>query len=577
MRQLLRPVVWLVIVGCAFGGGDAKLWELGDQVEANPLTVFTMFCGVILVTVGVELAKHHFEHKHAHDPYKMAGLEAIYVELMLVGVVSFALILAAELGLTDIRIGSCDDSSVGSAASSTGSSSAECGYGFDLLLFEYAHLVLFTMGLAYCAYVQICFYWRTIIWDMMHELQQYTLPSWKILELKTGRSKCSFARKVLLIRSAMALRHERKMRYICREEVGHHTRALHEIDGQDHPNLPKPDACKGSLDMGKYVYIMFSEVVIQLLHVPNWVWVVVPFGAGINLLNMVGVDLAWMLIVMSTIGPAGSFFFWWRMESRLSSLVNQIERIPGVYDVPCYGSTPHPDTDAEATFTPAFKNTKPDLDPWQVIEDESIWKPSFIKPALQVLVYWTCFYVGQLVLLSSLTADHLGYLVLVMAYLAPLVPLCYFIPQTLLLYVLIYQTRRPPQRLLQLVLEKRPPPGVLAEHHGGHGKKGDDHKDKGAKAAKTAKTKVAEAKPKAPLPPKKVKSSPKFDPRSTPYDSESSIAVSLLEHESSDFSPNPLQRYMINQWGTSDDGFVPDIELEEDPIPPLPPAHRYGR
>ena len=561
----LRTLIWSSILGYAMGGGDAKLWELGDQVEANPLTVFTMFCGVITLTVGVEVMKHHFEHKHADDPYKMAGLEAIYVELMLVGVVSFALVLAAELGLTDIRIGGCD-SSAGSGSSKS-SSSGECGYGFDLLLFEYAHLVLFSMGLAYCAYIQVCFYWRKRIWDAIHELQQYTLTSWKILELKTGTSKCTFARKILLIRSAMALRHEQKMRYICRKEVGFHTRALHTLDYQDHPDLPNPDACQGSLDMGKYVYLMYSELIIQLIHVPHWIWGCVPFLAGINLLNMVGVDLALMLVVTATLGPAGSFFFWWRMESRLSSLVNQIERIPGVYDVPCYGSTPHPDTDPDATFTPGFKNTNPDLDPWQIVEDESIWKPSFIKPCLQLLVYSTCFYVGQLVMLSALTADHLGFLVLVMAYIAPLVPLCYFIPQTLLLYVLIYQTRRPPQRLLQAVLEKRLPPGIV-HSGGGHG---DHDNDKNDKPKVVEKVKIVEKETKIPTLPKH---SHGFESRQSPHyeNSESSLAVSLLEQAEPDFAPNPVQRYMINQWGNSDDGFIPDVELEEVPAsPPLPP------
>eukprot|EP00659_Diplonema_papillatum_P000317 gene317-442_t len=101
------PDLFRALLACsclqAASAADVKLWQLGTDVEDNPLTVFFMFSFVVGLTILVESARHAIEHRTL-DPYRMAGLEAIYIELMLIGIVNFFLILIAELGLTGVRI-----------------------------------------------------------------------------------------------------------------------------------------------------------------------------------------------------------------------------------------------------------------------------------------------------------------------------------------------------------------------------------------------------------------------------------------------------------------------------------------
>eukprot|EP01064_Diplonema_japonicum_P001938 TRINITY_DN11277_c0_g1_i1.p1 TRINITY_DN11277_c0_g1~~TRINITY_DN11277_c0_g1_i1.p1 ORF type:complete len:710 (+),score=60.87 TRINITY_DN11277_c0_g1_i1:76-2205(+) len=470
-------------------GANVKLWELGTNVEENPITVFAMFAFVVALTVLVETLKHYIEHKTV-DPYRLAGLEAIYIELMLVGVVSFFLILGAELGLTSIRIGSCSStpstpSDNTPSAGSSSSGSALCGYGFDLDLFEYAHLALFFMGIAYCIYLQLCFAWRDRFGKTIKEHQKFTLASWKYLEDRTGKAKCVEARKVLLLRSAFIMQNANKIKYVCTKSAYKDEVKLAEMCGEPTPKkFPPMSEATDHFDMGKYIKLLYSELMIELIHVPIWVWGCVIAMATMNLVHMLDIKLAITMMVSAGFGPILSILLWWRLEVKLSKLVSLLDVHPDLYTLKFHGSNVHEEV---LKVNPDFgKNIEPTkkLSPWtpttpwdEIKGDGSLSSPSAtsFRKIIQVVTFSTCFYVGQLVMLTPLISKDLGPATLLLGWMLPVLPLGYLVPRSMLTYTLVFLTANPSLINLTKTLREGSPHNVGHSHgHGGHGH-GDDH------------------------------------------------------------------------------------------------------
>eukprot|EP00662_Eupelagonemidae_sp_cell21_P022565 gene22565-28502_t len=119
-----------------------------------------------MLTIMVEVTKHCTEHR-TKDTYRRAALSIIYGELMMLGVDRGPAPLrapgarggpslaAAARRRSPAAAGcpACPDATGGSSSSS----GDPCTIGFDLLMFEYAHLVIFWMGLSYCAFIQYAF------------------------------------------------------------------------------------------------------------------------------------------------------------------------------------------------------------------------------------------------------------------------------------------------------------------------------------------------------------------------------------------------------------------------------------
>eukprot|EP00756_Hemistasia_phaeocysticola_P058162 Hpha_TRINITY_DN34780_c0_g1::TRINITY_DN34780_c0_g1_i1::g.177985::m.177985 len=486
MGPILTVVYLLVLLCClspASAGGGAKLWELGDEVEQNPITVFSMFCFTVFLTILVELLKHKVEAR-THDPSRKKALGAIYAELMMVGVVSFLLIVSAELGLTDIRIywfcgdGSVAGSSVaaggsgsaaagsatagsaaagsaaagsavaagsatgvttgsaagppdvttgsaaagsatgvitgsgvaggteapigggsaavaagsgdtgspvvaaGSAAAATSapiasgsgaaavtlapvaaaagsgagvperhaselavyhyryaaelaasgsaSSSQDCSFGFDLLLFEYAHLVLFFMGLTYCAFIQWSFYMRdryckTILADQCEN----TLYGWFQHTTKKvpvsvfgpiGFSHKGWARTILTMRGILVLHHKEQLRQVCTEVEDLYDEVLADLRGEPLPATlghPKDAEIPHRFCMARFTSLAMSESMVDMLHIPAIVWISILLIALGNLIHKLGLALVDAVAITAILGPGLSSVLLWRMSVQL--------------------------------------------------------------------------------------------------------------------------------------------------------------------------------------------------------------------------------------------------------------------
>ena len=493
MRNTIQwaPLVVLCLLCLieSVSAAGVKLWELGGRVEENPNTVFVMFGFVVFLTIVIETGKHKMEHGTV-DPYRLASYEALYVELMLVGVVSFFLILSAELGLTDVRIGSCDDSGTGvtdaplppaaaALVASTSGSGSECGYGFDLDIFEYAHLVLFVMGITYCAYVQLCFYWRDRFANNLRTLQLYSLSSWKVLEMSTGMGKSTFARKLLVVRSAMCIEYGDWMEYLCDPKDIANAKKLAEFNEEDEPSaMPPVEEAVARFNMAKYFKLMYSEILMELIHVPIWVWLCVIAMATVNTVHMLDVDLGITLLVSAIVGPVAAVIVWWRLEAKLSVMVALMEDHPDIYKHEYKLSKSHPDIDDKATFEPTATYSEwhaEEVPPWTQIEGEG----TFLSPSekgfrgcIQVVTFSTCFYVGQVAMLTPILFKHLGVGPLLLAWLLPAIPLVYLLPVSIQSYVLVYLTHRPTLTNLRKTLNHsnphRPPHGHGHGHGHGH-------------------------------------------------------------------------------------------------------------
>ncbi|KAJ9459041.1 hypothetical protein DIPPA_06600 [Diplonema papillatum] len=495
---------WLLVWAACLvepAAGNIKLWELGDKANENPITVYMMFCFSVCITVCIETMKHTTERR-LKDKYRRQALNAIYTQLMMLGIVSFLLILSAEVGLLDIRLdikGDCDDfpevekpsngSASGSASTSDASSGSgsACGLGFDIVLFEYAHLVLFFMGLIYCAFIMIAFWQRDQLCDSVREYQKKTLVAWYEKKPKPSSvpgimgfpfKREAWARSVLTMRAAIIVEHAEEIKAICDPR-----RVYHEDEIAKHRRQPVPESLPEQrdafhhFDMARFCHIAMSEVLLELLHIPPLVWITILVIAAGNLIHRSGVTLAAALVVTSFIGPLLSIFLLWRLSIQLGLLIHRSAGHPQIAMVEFHDAVSGADDADGEAHPPSQKiNIEPRFaalgrmwseggeDPWAIltgcIPDDSMFNdfdpldPGALEHQIQAVIFVSCFYIGQLSMLTSLMFGELGALGIV-CWLMPLPPLLFFIPRSLLLYTLVHRTKNPPSAWLRYALQKR--------------------------------------------------------------------------------------------------------------------------
>eukprot|EP01062_Namystynia_karyoxenos_P042298 TRINITY_DN3087_c0_g1_i2.p1 TRINITY_DN3087_c0_g1~~TRINITY_DN3087_c0_g1_i2.p1 ORF type:complete len:880 (+),score=164.93 TRINITY_DN3087_c0_g1_i2:39-2642(+) len=564
----------------------------GDRVEQNPLTVFFMFALTVVLTVIVEVGKHWVEH-HTADPHRKAALGAIYAELMLVGIVSFLLILAAEVGLTDLEIpkpgcsppdssssGSAAGSSSpgGSAGSAAGSSAAQllagslggasgsgsgagtpptasptaapaagppgpftaspdccsscpatvcpsgsgsgsdpCMLGFDILMFEYAHLVLFFMGLTYCTFIQIAFVQRDRYCKEIKELQEHlTLAGWlddgkpfrsPSVRSTMGMRGCCFggrdrqwARSVLLMRGAIAIYHREMLEVLCVPEESQLEITLAKIQGRPAPGRRAPPSeVQVRFDMARFAHRAYSEVLVDMLHVPPAVWCAVLGMCATSLLSNVGMNITQTTLVSATLGPVLSSVLVWKLSQHFCRVARGAAGHPDLAKVEFHQAS-GPVKDELAFTEDAGKRGKEWAEggghPWADLEgcipDDSAFNqfdlmdPGALVLQIQVVVFALCFYIGVMVMLTSTLLNRSDYgPVLVFAlWIIPVGPLFWLVPRAILVYALTHRTEKIDSGwLIYAVREPEPADHGHGHGHGGHGH-GDETEDPEAAAEK---------------------------------------------------------------------------------------------
>eukprot|EP01062_Namystynia_karyoxenos_P003911 TRINITY_DN1137_c0_g5_i1.p1 TRINITY_DN1137_c0_g5~~TRINITY_DN1137_c0_g5_i1.p1 ORF type:complete len:978 (+),score=254.37 TRINITY_DN1137_c0_g5_i1:77-2935(+) len=618
-------------------GGGGGLWKLGDEVDKNPITVFSMFVLTVVFTVVVEVSKHAIEHRTS-DLHRRQALQAIYAELMMLGIVSFLLVLGAELGMQDIRIRKpgCDSSAsgsgsgpppdnappptaapaaggappptasptapptappapppasgctwalkspgqnyacssptpcaafssagnatytcapapapptmspsgssagssggsaagsaagtppgsstgsgassptsstsgttAGSAAAASGSGSGDpCMIGFDILMFEYAHLVLFFMGISYAVFIQVAFWQRDRAVEAVRQAQskslvahmQETPGGWKdpsvMAVMGLGDSK-GWSRAVLMLRNIMALRHEEELVDCCNRTEDALVRATSLYLGQEAPcPLPVPEEAVHAFDMSRLCKIAVSEVMVELLHVPPSVWLAVIFMSATNLLHMaLDVDLA---IVTIGFAPFGMILSLLQLKAMAGHMIS-------VLHIGCghsrMGEVEHHSTGGAAARgtlqVPAkwllkakqWEEGDDSMHPWHKLDgccdDESAFNaldpldPHALEVQMQVTIFACCFFVGVITMLTVLIFESIGMHAVILCWILPLVPLGIFVPRCILIYSLVHRTNEPPRAWLKYALKDHDDPSNEHGHgHGGHGHGGHDH------------------------------------------------------------------------------------------------------
>ena len=456
-----------------------KLWELGLEVEDNSLTAFLMFCFVVGITCLVEGAKHTAEKK-IKDPWRKQSLQAIYVELMMVGVVSFLLILLAELGLLDVRITiGCDDNATPAPPASGSGSGTECGFGFDLILFEYAHLVLFFMGIMYCIFIALAFFARDRMTATIAEVQQKTLHEWyEESPTPTGElsvmgfywDKGTWARTVLTLRAAIIIEHSAKMQALCAPDIQELRKAIHKHMAKPLPAaFPPPEAAVRQFDMARFAKIATSDVLLEFLHIPPIAWLFVLLVAAANLIHRAGVDLADALLYVAFFGPAIALFLLWRLSIHLTYLARRTCGHPSIPHIEFHraegkrGALNLRDKDALVGLEWAQGGE----DPWEILtgccEDGSTFDfldpldPGALERQIQISLLVLCFSIGQLAMLSRLLFSHIGALGL-LCWILPMPPVAIWIPRAILVYALTHRTKEINEKWLAYALQANDDP-----------------------------------------------------------------------------------------------------------------------
>eukprot|EP01062_Namystynia_karyoxenos_P050775 TRINITY_DN3961_c0_g2_i1.p1 TRINITY_DN3961_c0_g2~~TRINITY_DN3961_c0_g2_i1.p1 ORF type:complete len:713 (+),score=213.93 TRINITY_DN3961_c0_g2_i1:79-2139(+) len=507
-RALQRLLLLCCLAACPApteGGGGAKLWQLGPLVEENPIIVFSMFAFTVFLTVAIELLKHAIEHR-THDPHRQQGLTVIYAELMMVGVVSFLLIVSAELGLTDLRITWFDDcdtpsaqsgsqaSAAGSAAAAaaSGSGSSACGIGFDLLLFEYAHLVIFFMGLTYGAFIFIGFWQRDRLCQEIASIQnERTLMGWYDMSSKAhpdslfgpiGFSKKGWARTVLTLRAIIAIHHRKELRAVSSTAEHLYEKALYHVRGDPPPlqmDRISDEDVPHFFDMAKFTKCAFSETMLDLLHVPPVVWLAIVAAAGGNLIHKFGPALSEAVAYMAILGPLLASVLLWRLSAMLHGVVRHGVGHPEIPNQEFHNAKGRRQDHLDPPFEPIPMDhgkkwaEEPDEHPWSILEgcipdDHALGfldplDPVAIERQIQVVIFASCFYVGQLIMLSFHIWDERGPLLIVL-WLFPIFPLISLIPRAILVYAITHLSCSPPRNWLRASMQTHE-----ADHSHGHG------------------------------------------------------------------------------------------------------------
>eukprot|EP00755_Sulcionema_specki_P003815 Sspe_Gene.28537::Locus_13007_Transcript_1_1_Confidence_1.000_Length_2348::g.28537::m.28537 len=458
----LGVLIWVSVTGRAAAAGGQKLWGLGEMVEENPITVTVMFGCVVVLTIAMEHVKHAIEHRTT-DPYRKRSLEAVYVELMLVGVVSFLLILAAELGLTDVRlpIGACEVEGSGSGAEEV------CGAAFDIVLFEFAHLTLFFMGLAYCAFIFVSFRLRDRQCLSIFHAQRRSLAEWNRRRHQKGWRKRFTAERawsILVVRGAMVIQHDALLRSVCSQQEKDIAAEIASIRGLPPPRkLPPEDGAANSFDISIFLHHAMSETMLELLHIHWLVWVAVLVMAALTNLKWTH-SVADNMMYSAGLPLVFSVVLWWRVKKQLEDLAYFSwghSRLALVGHVPEEGLLHmHP----SEGIGKAWENGG--LGPWEMLKQNrrSPLHPSSrtMKWIIQITVSSACFYIGLVVMMSALIIRDLGVGALLLCLTLPLLALVYFIPQATLMFTLVTASRTPKLRWLResLVTPPDPAPGL---------------------------------------------------------------------------------------------------------------------
>ncbi|KAJ9467136.1 hypothetical protein DIPPA_06427 [Diplonema papillatum] len=591
-ERLGRAVVFLLLCVSGAQAADHKLWELGGDVNDNPVTVFAMFTFTVLLSIVIETAKHSTEH-HTHDPHRRQALSAVYSELMMIGVVSFLLILVAEVGLTDIKIKKpgctpSEDASSGSAAAHTpalaapharhldtikraasvlsdehpplpppvwrdlpepapggyaaprrpadaanpgqggaaaasgglpsyavgddreprwsgdeqqppprsggdrrmwadvlanrkprhaavlsahsgsGSDADECFFTFDLLMFEYAHLVLFFMGISYGVFIQSAFWQRNRLVKKLDEDQKMPLanlcaPHFQVpskLGIMGFLDNESWIRCILCLRAAMLIKNMDTIRKICDPEEVELEVRLAILKGSDPPR-ERAVSPNGPFyfDISKFSHVAISDVLVELLHVPAVVWVSVIVMSAFNLVHVAGMSLSVTILIFAFLGPMMATFLLFRMAGQLQRIITDAIGHPDIDAYPFYkavkiGSSPPNEVKvSEAMSRYGMEWSRGGDDAWGSLigccEDDhplnfmDLNDPGSLEIQIQIVIYATCFFVGQLIMLSSFIYDDLGAGALVVCWIFPMIPLVILIPRCLFLYVFTHRTHKP--------------------------------------------------------------------------------------------------------------------------------------
>eukprot|EP01060_Flectonema_neradi_P020962 TRINITY_DN28461_c0_g1_i1.p1 TRINITY_DN28461_c0_g1~~TRINITY_DN28461_c0_g1_i1.p1 ORF type:complete len:693 (+),score=104.48 TRINITY_DN28461_c0_g1_i1:35-2113(+) len=473
-RNLFVSLAVLCLVKEAAAAGDIKLWQLGDDVNDNPITVFTMFLFVVLLSVAIEMLKHKIEHE-TKDKHRRLALGAIYSELMMVGIVSFLLILAAECGLTDVKIRKpgCDDpepvvSNSTSNSSDTGSSSSgsnPCEVTFNLAMFEYAHLVLFIMGLAYGTFIQVCFIQRDRFCKQLEQIQEKTLedtctngdyktPSTFGIMGVLGRTK-GWDRCVLALRSTIILHQSKRLREVCDPRELKMEELLATLKGIDLPQQRAPPReAERYFDIAKYSKIATSEVLVELLHVPIFVWIAIVFMSASNLIHLGGMSLSSVTLIFAFIGPVLSIWLLWRISSQLQTLISSAIGHPDILKNPFYAANKMSDVSklniASSRRAYGLEWAAGEKTPWDILtgccEDDhplnslDLNDPDKLERQIQIIVFASCFYIGQISMLVSLIYEEMGIVVVFGCILLPVIALIAFVPRSLFIYTLVHRS-----------------------------------------------------------------------------------------------------------------------------------------
>eukprot|EP00662_Eupelagonemidae_sp_cell21_P040846 gene40846-34458_t len=238
-----------------------------------------------------------------------------------------------------------------------------------------------------------------------------------------------------------------------------------------------------------------SEVMLELLHIPATIWFVIAVMSATNLIHMANIDLAEVTLLFSPFGIMLALFLLFFMGRHMSEVLTHGSGHSRITHIEFHEAGGNNGKTSTALPVPAdiavaglaWEQNPHEEHPWSGLDgcfsDESFFNscdpldPIALERQIQMVILICCFYVGTIMMLTTLIINHmgtgLGLLTALVCWVLPLIPLFILIPRAILIYALVHRTLRMSRAWIKYALKEEDDPEEGGHGHGhGHG---DDH------------------------------------------------------------------------------------------------------
>eukprot|EP01065_Artemidia_motanka_P014401 TRINITY_DN18366_c0_g1_i2.p1 TRINITY_DN18366_c0_g1~~TRINITY_DN18366_c0_g1_i2.p1 ORF type:complete len:676 (+),score=209.40 TRINITY_DN18366_c0_g1_i2:94-2028(+) len=260
------------------GSGGTLFGSYGyDTFHENPMEVLTMLSFVIILTIVFEVGKHVLESRINHAHHYQEAVQALYSEIMLLGLISFMLLLALDVGF--LRQFSA----------------------FNVIVFELVHFLLFFLGITHSLAVCLLFKTFGLPSQFVAKAQMHTAAHWRQKLLQLPPQTCAHPRVMkerFAAKAAMILITLRGLMLSTSRRQLDEVAAKLGVRGGG-------DCMAPYVDFARLIKLEMRTALLMMLHFKPQHWLILICAASIDLLRirLGNTDTVFFIVALGMSGP----------------------------------------------------------------------------------------------------------------------------------------------------------------------------------------------------------------------------------------------------------------------------------